>query len=107
MDETPPAKKRSRWRWPLRLLLLLIALPVLLVLLMQTPPAKRLIAQQASSLGSQFAPWPVLVQDIQGILPFDVRIGQVALGPPGAPWFDRASSCIAPNSLENRGRDHG
>jgi translocation and assembly module TamB len=88
MDETTPAKKRSRWRWPLRLLLLLLALPVVLVLLMQTPPAKRLIAEQASSLGSQFAPWPVLVRDIQGTLPFDVRIGQVALGPPGAPWFE-------------------
>lgn len=88
MEEPTPHRKRS-WRRRFALLaLVLIGLLLLSVALVQTPPAKRLLAQQATSLGTQFAPWPVSVRGISGVLPFNLSVGHVALGASEAPWFE-------------------
>lgn len=98
MSEQSPRKRR----WPRRVgiaLLVLLLLPFLLFGLIQMPPAKRLLANQASSLASRYGPWPIVVHDIRGLLPFDLRIGHIALGPAAEPWLE-----VRDLSLELRAR---
>ncbi|MFO7774394.1 MAG: hypothetical protein R6W89_01215, partial [Candidatus Hydrogenedentota bacterium] len=83
-------------------------LGVLFLIFLQTPPAKRIIAEQLSARLDVHPRVHIRLGDIRGWLPFDIRVGEITLSDEEGVWLTAEDAAVRWRGLPLlEGRIHG